>query len=125
MWPRDHTPPLIQSLVLYAGTPAAATSGSAEKQSHRGALPLCDASRFQLTQFGSPWLAVYESVYWRRGRMVSSLGFASVGGPSSALGPVRAPGDGGSTAALSVAGPMGPPPLAGAVSGTWPGWGPA
>src|SRR3954469_17273731 len=103
MWPRDHTPPLIQSFVLYAGTPAAATSGSAEKQSQRGDVPLCVASRFQLTQFGSPWLALYESVYWRREMMISSLGFASVGVPSSVLCPMRAPGDVGSTAALTIA----------------------
>src|SRR5262245_15052502 len=89
MCPRDHTPPLIQSLVSYAVRPRFTSSGSLVKQLHRAELPLCDASRFQLTQLGSPWLALYESVYWRRAMMISSFGFASVGTPSSVLWPTR------------------------------------
>src|SRR5215467_8326118 len=67
----------------------AATAGSAVKQLHRAEPPLCDASRFQLTQFGSPWLALYDIVYWRRVMMRSSLGSASVGVPRSVLCPTR------------------------------------
>src|SRR3569833_1181533 len=119
-WPRDHTPPLIHSLVLYAGAPAAFTSGSAEKQSQRGAVPLCVASRFQLTQFGPPWLAMYESVYWRREMMMSSLVAASVGVPSAVLCPSRAVGEIGRTSAVTLAVPIAPSLFAVAVMIAWP-----
>src|SRR5450830_760438 len=79
MCPRDPMPPLIQSFVSYAVTRSRGSAASAVKQLQRASEPLCVASRFQLTQFGPAWLALYESVYWRRAAMMSSLGSASVG----------------------------------------------
>src|SRR5262245_28174038 len=92
-------PPLIQSFVSYARKPSAVTAGSFEKQSQRGALPRCVASRFQLTQLGPPRAGLYDSVYSGREMMLSSAGLPSFGTPSSVLWPKRTP------APPAVAGP--------------------
>src|SRR5690348_16468629 len=114
MWPRDETPLLIQSLVFHAWIPIRVRAVSAVKQLHRGELPVCDlwlSSRFQLTQFGPPCATLYESVYWRRAMMTSSLGSASVGTPSSVLCPTRAFAPTGRTSVVIDVEPLAMPSL--------------